>query len=54
MTKSCSECKFFDGCCCMYDYAAKAILNEERTASMCPNFSVGEYDEVALENSDYK
>ena len=51
---SCCNCKFFDGCCCMYDCAFRAVLDDEKTAKNCSHFTLGEYNEIALEESDYK
>ncbi|WCK57545.1 hypothetical protein PP175_26125 (plasmid) [Aneurinibacillus sp. Ricciae_BoGa-3] len=54
VNKSCSLCKFYDGCCCMYDYRIMAILDEEKTANNCAYFSEGAYDEDELEKSNFK
>jgi len=38
----------------MYDYEALIILNESKSAKNCEHYSVGKYDEVELEKTDYK
>lgn len=50
----CCNCKFYDGCCCMYDCALKAILHEDVTAKHCEYFELGEYSEEELEKNNYK
>jgi len=52
--RSCCNCKFFDGYCCMYECALKAIFDEDESAIKCEHFELGEYDENALEKSNYK
>lgn len=54
MDKSCFDCKFFDGWCCMYDFAARSLLNEEDAAMACDNYTKGYYDEESLAETDYK
>lgn len=52
--KNCCDCKFYDGCCCMYECRCKAILNELKTGKSCPHFQKGKYDEDELERSNYQ
>ncbi len=49
--KSCRNCKYYDGLCCMYDCRAEAILNGEESAKNCQHFSAGEYDPYELEKA---
>ncbi len=51
---NCCNCKFFDGCCCMYECACRAILHEDRTAKNCTHFELGEYNQDLLEQTDYR
>lgn len=52
--RSCGNCKFFDGCCCMYKCALRAILHWDETAKKCEHFELGDYNEDALEESNYE
>lgn len=52
--RSCCNCKFYDGVCCMYECTLRAILHEDDTAEKCNHFELGEYDQDALESTDYK
>lgn len=52
--KSCFECSFYDGICCMYKCAVKAIRNEEESAKNCPHYKKGEYNADKLEKNDYQ
>lgn len=40
---TCFNCRFYDGWLCEYNYASKAILDEDVTAKECTNYSEGEY-----------
>lgn len=52
--KSCCDCKFFDGVCCMYEYNFLAILDEEESAEKCNHYEFGIYNEKELEIRNYK
>jgi hypothetical protein len=52
--RSCCNCKFYDGLCCMYECACRAILHEDETAKKCLQFTLGEYDQDELEKSNYE
>jgi hypothetical protein len=52
--RSCGNCKFYDGLCCMYNCACKAILHEDKTAEKCVQFISGEYNQDDLEKTNYR
>ncbi|MGI9862699.1 hypothetical protein SDD30_15085 [Moorella naiadis] len=52
--KSCWDCKYYDGLCCMYNCKAEAILDGEETAKNCQHYTIGEYNPDELEKTGYK
>ncbi len=52
--RSCGNCKYYDGVCCMYDCQATVILDTERSAQNCQYYAAGEYDLDELEKTGYK
>ena len=50
---TCGNCKFYDGICCMYKCALKAILYEDKSAKECGHFTNGEYNQDNLEETNY-
>ena len=52
--RNCCNCKFYDGCCCMYNCALVAIFSEEESGQKCEHFELGEYDQDELEKTDYE
>ncbi|MDC6267250.1 hypothetical protein [Lysinibacillus fusiformis] len=41
--RTCFNCKFYDGWLCEYNYASKAILDEDETAKQCDKYTEGEF-----------
>lgn len=52
--KSCCDCKFYDGICCMYKCAIKAIRYESEEAKNCKAYEKGIYNMIELEKSNYQ
>lgn len=52
--KDCYNCKFYDGCYCMYNCGFIAIFDEEDESINCKNYVQGFYDEEELEETDYR
>lgn len=52
--QKCDNCKFYDGCCCMYDCRVVAIFDTEESAEECNWFKLGFYNQDELEKTDYR
>lgn len=54
LEKDCCDCKFFDGVCCMYKCKCSAILDTETSAHDCKQYTLGNYNQIELEQSNYQ